>query len=47
MACIYIPTRVVGVIKVILIGLVFSTVSFIVTFFFARQTIIDLSLIHI
>ena len=41
MACIYIPTPVVGLIKVILIGMLFSIVSFIVTFFFARQIIID------
>ena len=41
MACIYIPTSVVGGIKVILIGLLFSMISFVVTFFFARQTIID------
>lgn len=41
MACIYIPTPVVGLIKVILIGFMFSCVSFMVTFFFAKQTIID------
>jgi len=41
MACIYVPTPVVGVIKVILIGMLFSIISFVVTFFFARQVIID------
>lgn len=41
MACIYIPTPVVGLIKVLLIGTMFSIISFIITFFFARQIIID------
>jgi hypothetical protein len=41
MACIFIPTEVVGAIKIILIGLFFSSVCFIVTFYFCRQYIMD------
>jgi hypothetical protein len=41
MACIYIPTPAIGCIKVMLIGLFFACVTFIVTFFFSRQYIMD------
>ena len=41
MACIFIPTVVVGTIKVILIGFFFACICFFVTFYFSRQYIID------
>jgi hypothetical protein len=41
MACIYIPTGVIGTIKVVLILFMFSCISFMVTAYFSRQQIID------
>ena len=41
MACIFIPTEVVGAIKVLLIGFFFICIWFIVSFYFCRQYIMD------
>lgn len=41
MACVYIPTQALGLIKVLLIWFFFSCVCAVITFFFSRQYIID------
>ena len=41
MACVYVPTRALGLIKILLIWFFFSCVCAVVTFLFSRQYIID------